>query len=349
MSKICFAIPTWNRANKLKEAVESIAHQIIETQLDVSIFISDNFSDDETPTVITELIAKYSFVTFMRRQSHGGVFDNLSDVTEHAKGNYIWWFGDDDKLLPGGLQLVSMHLNDPTIAFVSAGNGSFKPHSGKVVSGTLLGLCNQLGWNQVIGWMSADILRSDVASKVYHLMRQEPYKLDAYAHVGSLLTAACNLKAIHIDQPIAEPQGKQEKLDVERWNKENIGWRYFLLIDTFKYMFDQKIFTQKFNPDFFKYLSYYLWDRFITNMVSSSANNGTFPERGWEIINLIAEMVDEPNTRKNIRIRSSSAQQLCIDRKLLINQIKQNEQRMLALLNETNHPTMPLGYLNKTR
>lgn len=348
-SKICFAIPTWNRANKLKLAVEEIASQIMEEGIDATIFISDNFSDDDTPKIISELIAKYSFITFMRRQSHGGVFDNFADVTEHATGRYIWWFGDDDRLLPGGLKLVMNHLNDETIAFISAGNGSFKPHSGKVVADTLLGLCNRLGWNQILGWMSADILRSDVAQKACLLIRQEPYKLDAYAHVGATLAVAANLNAIHIDCPIVEPQGEQEKVDRERWDKENIGWRYFLLIDTFKYMFEQKIFTKKFHPDFFKYLNYYLWDRFITNMIAWSVNNDISKERGWLLINFIAEMIDDPNTKKNILIRNSSAQQLCADRKLLMNQIKQNEQRLSVLLKETSQTTLPLGYLSKDK
>ena len=115
MTKLCFAIPTWNRANKLLLSVETIAQQIEESGADASIFISDNHSDDETPQVIDQLCSKYAFIQSSRRVEHGGVFDNLADVTAKAVGDYIWWFGDDDVLLPGGLKNVLSHLNDESL------------------------------------------------------------------------------------------------------------------------------------------------------------------------------------------------------------------------------------------
>jgi glycosyltransferase involved in cell wall biosynthesis len=347
MTKLCFAIPTWNRANKLLLSVETIAQQIEESGADASIFISDNHSDDETPQVIDQLCSKYAFIQSSRRVEHGGVFDNLADVTAKAVGDYIWWFGDDDVLLPGGLMNVLCHLTDASLAFVSAGNGTFKPHSGRVLSGTLLEICNQIGWNQTIGWISADILRNDVAQKVWPLMQVEPYKLDAYAHVGATLSVAAHLNALHIDQAIAQPQGEQNKEDSERWEKENIGWRYFLLIDTFKYLFEKKILTQKLQPRFFKYLNYYLWDRFLVNLMTSSIKTGNVPNRGLEILMLMADMVDDADIRKSIRIRTESANSLFTDRRHLIEQLIQNEQRLVNLANETNQPVLPLGTLSR--
>jgi abequosyltransferase len=347
MTKICFAIPTWNRARKLQSAVETIAQQIVESGADARIFISDNHSDDGTPQVIAQLCAKYAFIQSSRRAQHGGVFDNLADVTAKAVGDYIWWFGDDDVLLPGGLKSVLSHLTDESLSFVSAGNGSFKPHSGKAVSGTLLEICNQIGWNQAIGWISADILRYDVAQKVWPLMQVEPYKLDAFAHVGATLTVAAHLKALHIDQPIVQPQGEQKEEDLQRWAKENIAWRYFLLIDTLKYMFEQKILTHKLEPRFFKYLNYYLWDRFLVNLMNSTIKTGNFPKRGWEILILMGDMVADADTRKSIRTRTESARLLCADRRLLLDQLKQNEDRLVNLANETNQPVLPLGTLSR--
>lgn len=343
MPKICFAIPTWNRAAKLKRCVESIAAEILATGADAAIYISDNCSDDDTPMVTKELAGKYNFVQFSRRPEHGGVFDNLSDVTEYAVGDYIWWFGDDDELLPGGLQKVAQHLEDPTVAYVSAGNGWFKPHSGKVASGKLLDLCNHMGWNQVIGWITGDLLRQDVAQKVCHLLRQEPYKLDAYAHVGAVLSVASELKALHIDHPIVQPVEQQKQEDVARWAKENIGWRYFLLIDTFKHMFDQRLLTRKFRPKFFKYLNFYLWDRFIVNMISSSMKDGAFPDRGWDIIMLMSEMVDDADVRKSIRTRCQAARALCSSRQVLLQQLQQTNEALASMANETNRPVLPLG------
>jgi abequosyltransferase len=343
MPKICFAIPTWNRAAKLKRCVESIAQEIQQSGVDAAIHISDNCSNDETALVTQELADRFPFVSFSRRPVHAGMFDNLADATEQAQGDYIWWFGDDDQLLPGGLEKVAEQLRDVEVAYIAAGNGWFKPHSGKVVAGELLDLCNHMGWNQVIGWITGDVLRQDIAQKVCHLLRQEPYKLDAYAHVGAVLTVASELKAIHIDHPIVQPMGHQDKEDMERWAKENVGWRYFLLIETFKHMFDQKILTRRLKPKFFKYLNFFLWDRFIVNMISSSLKDGGFPDKGWDMILWMAEMVDDLDVRKSIRIRCQAARLLCMNRKALLHQIKQTDETLVGLINEANRPVFSLG------
>ncbi|MGB9891789.1 glycosyltransferase, partial [Thermodesulfovibrio yellowstonii] len=57
MKKLCFAIPTWNRAKKLEICVREMARQIIELrkQDEIGIFVSDNCSDDDTPKVLAKL------------------------------------------------------------------------------------------------------------------------------------------------------------------------------------------------------------------------------------------------------------------------------------------------------
>jgi hypothetical protein len=141
--------------------------------------------------------------------------------------------------------------------------------------------------------------------------------------------------------------GNQEKEDLDRWQKENIGWRYFLLIDTFKYMFDKGILVNKFKPKFFQYLNYYIWDRFIINMISSEIRDSNFPEKGWSNILLISEMIDDLEVRKNIRIKSELVRMLCNDRKVLIESIKKNEQRLLGVANESSQPVLNFNKMLK--
>jgi hypothetical protein len=292
---------------------------------------------------VTKALAdQYSFVHFVRRPEHSGMFDNLADVTQHASGEYIWWFGDDDQLLPGGLQMVMDHLTDTDMAFVAVGNSFFTPHSDKVLEGNLLDLCNHMGWNQVIGWITGDLLRCDIAQQVCHLLRQEPYKLDAYAHVGAVLTVAGPLKARLLDHAIVQP-GQQDQEDINRWAQENVGWRYFLLIETFKHLFDQHVFTQKFSPKFFKYLNIYLWDRFIAGMISSNLSADPYPDKGWDIIMLMAEMVDDPDVRKGVVTRCQSARFLCNQRKSFIQQVNNTNEILEFLAAETNIQVLPLG------
>jgi len=72
MKKLCFAIPTWNRANKLERCVREMARQIIELgrQDEIGIFVSDNRSDDDTPQVLAKLRDNTLFSITAGGQTH---------------------------------------------------------------------------------------------------------------------------------------------------------------------------------------------------------------------------------------------------------------------------------------
>lgn len=310
MKKICFAIPTWNRSQKLNTCVESIAEQIIQSNISASIFISDNCSDDETDLVISNLKKKYNFIESNRRKTHGGAFENLSDVSQFANGDYVWWFGDDDKLLPGGLKLVCDQLDQGNFSIISAGNGWFTPHTGRLTTGTVFELCNYMGWNQFIGWISSVVMKKEIARKVGQLMLTKPYIDDAYAHVGALLKLASNLQGAHLDTSIAQPIEATTEVDAERWSKEDINWRFFLTIDTFEHLINANIIPQKLNPNFFKYIDKYFWDLLLFNMITTIDPNSPYRQSGWSKILSMSNMINDFDIQKNIKSRCLGARSM---------------------------------------
>jgi FkbM family methyltransferase len=107
---ISFAIPTYNRSAKLARLLKLLYAQLgsVETGA-VEVIISNNCSTDDTSTVM-EAYAVYGVRSF-HQGTNLGLDGNLRFLYEQARGQYVWFFGDDDILLPGALVKVIQALN----------------------------------------------------------------------------------------------------------------------------------------------------------------------------------------------------------------------------------------------
>ncbi|MBU6441162.1 MAG: glycosyltransferase [Betaproteobacteria bacterium] len=93
---LTIGIPTWNRAETLRDCVERIAPQVAPLAGQVEILVADNASPDETPEVLASLAARHPFLRFVRNASNVGADGNYIRLLEAARGRYLWLFGDDD-------------------------------------------------------------------------------------------------------------------------------------------------------------------------------------------------------------------------------------------------------------
>jgi len=95
---LSICIPTYNRANNLREAIESIFSNIsIENENKIEICISDNCSTDDTSKVLRDLQSKskVKFV-FSQNKTNLGADLNYLNVVNLANGIYCWFLGSDD-------------------------------------------------------------------------------------------------------------------------------------------------------------------------------------------------------------------------------------------------------------
>ena len=109
---LSICIPTYNRAQLLKEAIESVLAQIDETNIDkIEIVVSDNASTDETDVVVNNIIknAKPAIKYFMNG-NNVGMDNNCQLLVERACGRYVWLLGSDDLLSSGALKRVLREL-----------------------------------------------------------------------------------------------------------------------------------------------------------------------------------------------------------------------------------------------
>ena len=105
-------IPTFNRAPYLREALGSLFTALKGHELVVEVFISDNASTDETPELLSRLKSENVQIRFLRNEVSLGAEGNLWRCAELARGDYIWFLGDDDKISPDFLAVVLGRLGE---------------------------------------------------------------------------------------------------------------------------------------------------------------------------------------------------------------------------------------------
>jgi glycosyltransferase involved in cell wall biosynthesis len=97
MPKLSVLVPTFERVAWLKECLDSL----VASSQDCEIVVSDNASSDGTP----DLVRSYADprVVYVRQPENIGGLANFEHLLAIARGEYLCLFGDDDRLLPGGL------------------------------------------------------------------------------------------------------------------------------------------------------------------------------------------------------------------------------------------------------
>lgn len=107
--KVSVCIPTFNAADYLRQAVESVLEQSYQN---FEIVIVDNCSTDHTESLISKLQQLGNGrIRFYQNDRNIGLVGNLNKCLEYAKGDYIKFLCADDLLLPGCLDQMAAALD----------------------------------------------------------------------------------------------------------------------------------------------------------------------------------------------------------------------------------------------
>lgn len=90
---ITIGITCFNAADTIEGAVESALTQIYQNK---EILIVDDCSTDGSVEILEKLCQKYSAVKHVRHKQNSGYPSALNTIIEHAGGEYIAFFDDDD-------------------------------------------------------------------------------------------------------------------------------------------------------------------------------------------------------------------------------------------------------------
>lgn len=95
---LSICIPTYNRSECLKDCLNSVLASVAGHERDIEIVISDNASTDDTASIIRSFQITYPWIRYHRNEENIGGDPNIYLVSTMGLGEYIWIFGDDDKM-----------------------------------------------------------------------------------------------------------------------------------------------------------------------------------------------------------------------------------------------------------
>lgn len=113
---LTIAIPTYKRADDLEELLKTLEPQLARCR-QVELLVSDNASPDRTPEVTAAAVARYEAagarIEVHRQAQNLGADGNFAFCYAQARGRFFWLLGDDDRIVPGGLEEILALLETP--------------------------------------------------------------------------------------------------------------------------------------------------------------------------------------------------------------------------------------------
>lgn len=111
---LTIAIPVYNGANLISKTLESIAQQIQHIPFGkIEILISDNASTDDIKSKVDKYLSVFgASLTYSRNSSNLGYDGNIAELSKRATGDYIWFFGCGEVMLPDALCRILESLAD---------------------------------------------------------------------------------------------------------------------------------------------------------------------------------------------------------------------------------------------
>ena len=112
MPSLSIVIPTYNRADKLLRLLNNIEFELFRSNLSVPIqvLVGDNASTDNTREVVSSFEPTKFKLYYFRQEKNLGFDGNVRFLYEVVDSDYIWFFSDDDILLPGSIATVMKGL-----------------------------------------------------------------------------------------------------------------------------------------------------------------------------------------------------------------------------------------------
>lgn len=288
---LTFAVPTWNRRTQLEACIRSIASQVREGEAE--IFVCDHDSTDGTWEKLLELCVEYPFIRKLRLARHekSDFQDNFQFCFSQSITPWTWTFGDDDLLLPGSLELILNTLKRFDGEFIRVAEKVRASESPSYKRGTLLELCSTFGWLDMTGFITGNIVRTNRLLRAVNSKHWGEWSKNAFPQSCALIEELHDSKAMFIDLPLIDSQPKPPE-DAQRWEANNTATRYFYVDEALRSMMDRGVLPKSLDNVFFRYHSYFLWDRLISNMISDYS---TFPDKPqihlWKHIEGLANLL----------------------------------------------------------
>jgi len=98
----------YNHARFVSESIVSVLNQ---SHKNIQLIIVDDFSTDDSVSVIENQISEFSQILFIKNEINLGITKSFNNAMKHAKGKYILDLAADDILLPNCVSLLLEAFN----------------------------------------------------------------------------------------------------------------------------------------------------------------------------------------------------------------------------------------------
>ena len=349
--RIAIAIPTYNRVEKLKFALEKIENQIVDSDVEIVCVICNTASTDGTDEYLKRLNSKKVSLV-IHSSLENSIYINWAKCFELVPRDvdWVWLHGDDDFLLDNQVVstvskiIKSRSSEHQDLSFVHACQGRRSQNSKQIFHGSLFDLCNTFGYHELLGWMSSLIIKSDVFFKdflpgykfTFEIKNSEyllENKVSAYVQSALIFKSCHNKTALFIDMPLVEPQDTEQTAEsIQRWQVTHEGERYFFVVDDLLKMKADGILTTGVKAIFFRYLTYSIFDRYTSFLIAQVINNGMLSARDKEHLarmKSITSLLSEPAEAKLFLQWYQEFESAVLDYEYEISQIQVKRTRLL--------------------
>src|SRR5262245_33646269 len=116
---VSIGLPVRNGAKTIGAVAESVLGQKFG---DLELLISDNASTDDTEAVCRDLVRADPRVRYQRHPENVGLLNNFIATQLAARGTYVRWISDADRLEPGYVDAcLEAFAADPRVILVTTG------------------------------------------------------------------------------------------------------------------------------------------------------------------------------------------------------------------------------------
>ena len=209
---LTIAIPTYNRADKVKRLLSVIKDEIVSSRLrdQVAVIVSNNASTDNTHSAVSEFVNCGLNLQYYRQPENLGFGGNVRFLYMKASTEYFWIMGDDDLPLKGAIAKVvkTLEMYNPDIvlfSFIQPPGSTFRqfdyPEPVRLVSDPVLAIEHVLRYIKVSIYVMRKISIDSLQWQVLDKIRGGNWYYILLAF--SVLEASSNLQLAVISEPLA--------------------------------------------------------------------------------------------------------------------------------------------------
>jgi abequosyltransferase len=249
--KLSVAIPTYNGAHYIREALDSIISQLDDIDEEIEIVISDNASTDQMPEITREYQNKYPFIKYFRNDENIGADRNFDLAVRRSTGEYVWLFSDNDKMTPEAIREVLKVIHSyKDLAVIATNYGIFDEKLGKSIKDRVVSEYENILFEFAHDfWDKLDILSALVSVNIvrrslWNESNVEYFYSTNWVHVGVIISILPGRKSFFISSPLVQIISGPTS-----WEIGGNGLRYSIMLEDVFYTMMNKLGYEEYTLD----------------------------------------------------------------------------------------------------